>query len=427
MERLHGMFAYQAVVIPLLRLTLAALMPFHKKVRQRRMAERSLLSAASERLCSESRPRVMFHAASMGELEQLLPIIELLRESEEQLCIVATCSSPSGVSHAQKQICIDHALYLPIDSKRSIHDFFDVIQPSLVVIDRYDVWPMCVAELAQRNVPVVLINATLPSAAKLPLLGAFVRSTYRLLTSVTAVTESDATALSTLVNHQVAWLPDTRMDRVLQRVEASRGKTSLLPPWSGDTLVIGSSWPEDEKLLLHAWTSTMPENWRLVIVPHEPTESALQSIEGLIPCRRLSKINLDEPHHTTPHILVDRVGILVELYAAASAAYVGGGFGAGVHSMAEPAGFGLPIACGPRIQRSRDAGPLTEAGAAMVLQTPREAEAWLSSIQDVSFRTTAAQASYTWVSERVGSSRRYVELLRTLLPTATSSNDREGC
>lgn len=419
------MFAYQAVVIPLLRLTLAALMPFHKKVRLRRTSERTLLLAAADRLAIESRPRVMFHAASMGELEQLLPIIELLRESVEHICVVATCSSPSGLSHAQKQSCIDHALYLPIDSKRSIHDFFDVIQPSLVVIDRYDVWPACIVELAQRNVPVVLVNATLPSASKLPLIGAFVRSTYRLLTSVTAVTESDATDLSTLINHRVTWLPDTRMDRVLQRVEASRGRPSLLPPWSGNTLVIGSSWPEDEKLLLHAWTSSMPENWRLVIVPHEPRESTMQSIERMIPCQRLSQISTGETHHSTQHILVDRVGVLLELYASATAAFVGGGFGAGVHSMAEPAGFGLPIACGPRIQRSRDAAPLVDAGAATVLQTPQDAQAWLSSIQDVSFRTTAAQASYAWVAERAGSSRRYVDLLRTLLPAATSSNDRE--
>lgn len=137
---------YQGIAVPALRLCLGIVAPFNAKVRRRLAQESTLWKSASWRLTTDQRRRVWFHAASMGELEQLLPIIERLRVLRSDLCIVTTCTSPSGRDHAAAQACIDHALYLPLDRQRTIRAFITAIDPLMVIIDRYDLWPAMISE-----------------------------------------------------------------------------------------------------------------------------------------------------------------------------------------------------------------------------------------------------------------------------------------
>ena len=406
---------YRGLVIPALRVTLAVLAPFRPKIAKRRREEQLAWENASKQLKTEARPRVWFHAASMGELEQLLPVIERLKEQHANVCVVSTCTSPSGRDHALRQSCIDHALYLPLDSTSAIQRFVDAIDPVCVVIDRYDVWPAMISTLHRRAVPVHLINATMPSVATRPFLRSFVARMYSQLTTVTAVTQTDADALSRLLGRVIPYRPDTRMDRVSDRVERATKKRPTLPPWNGGTLVLGSSWSEDERMMIEAWKRSNMLSWRLIIVPHEPSEDALQAIEQQIECRRLSTLLREELTAGSPHILVDSVGHLLELYCTATAAYVGGGFGAGVHSLAEPAGFGIPLACGPRVARSRDAAMLLARGALDILRSKDDAERWLRNLQDPSFCEDMGTKSRNIVTEYTGSSDYYLAMIQTHL------------
>ena len=314
-----SMALYRGIAVPALRLGLAVMAPFHQKLAQRRREEASSWDRARLQLTSDSRPRIWFHAASMGELEQLLPIIERVRLLQPPLCIVTTCTSPSGRSHAAKQKSIDHALYLPVDNWRSLNEFVDVVRPTLVVIDRYDVWPVMVSTLHKRRIRTMLVNATLPSGANVPLLRGFTQRLYAMLDEIIAVTPEDAQAFSGLLAREVAWLPDTRMDRVLEKRATLQNVSSGLPQWHGKTLVLGSTWPDDERMMLEAWLAITPPGWRMIIVPHEPTEEALASIERRLPCVRLSRAqNVSDDR--SPHVLVDSVGMLLQLYAIADAA-----------------------------------------------------------------------------------------------------------
>ncbi|MEY3387106.1 MAG: hypothetical protein RIR53_1917 [Bacteroidota bacterium] len=395
---------YRGLITPAMATGLALLAPFHAKLARRRRHEASSWSDAKKSLATDSRPRVWFHAASMGELEQLLPLIEDLHRLAPDICIVTTCTSPSGRDHALRQSPIDHALYLPVDRYRAMQEFIDVVNPRVVVIDRYDLWPMMISVLKRRGVMMKLINATMPTAARSPMLRGFFKRLYGMLDSITAVTEADAQQLTTLLGRPIEWLPDTRLDRVERKRRTLMHDTSILPAWQGRTLVLGSTWPHDEDLVLDAWTSTPEEEWRLVIVPHEPTEEALSRIEARIPCVRHSAV----PHvgHASDHrhILVDSVGKLLQIYASADAAYVGGGFGAGVHSLAEPAGYGMPIACGPGIERSRDADGLTRHDALAVIRTAEEARRWIAQIRNEDFRLRSRQHCYEFVERNTGSS-----------------------
>lgn len=414
------MTLYRGVAVSAIRLLISVLAPFRTKIRQRLAQEASLWKHASSLLDADTRRRIWFHAASMGELEQLLPIIERLRHLHPDLCIVTTCTSPSGRDHAARQECIDHALYLPLDRHVAMREFIVAVNPQMVIIDRYDLWPSMISELHHRAVPVYLINATMPSSARWPLLRSFTRSLYAMVSCITAVSQEDASQIGILLGRTVDWLPDTRLDRVVERVQRAAGKMSSLPEWSGKTLVLGSTWPEDETMMLTAWKALSRTDWRLVIVPHEPSEEALRSVEQRIPCRRLSSI-IQGSTSDSQHVLVDSVGRLLELYSSATAAYVGGGFGAGVHSLAEPAGFGLPLACGPRIERSRDAAALLQRDALHLLGDVDQARNWLQQIDDPAFCHSAQRAAQNYVSTNTGSADTYISQILETLQRAPSA------
>jgi 3-deoxy-D-manno-octulosonic-acid transferase len=399
---------YNGLVLPLLRAVLVVAQLGSRKLRQRRSTERFALRSARD---VQGAPRIMFHAASMGELEQVLPIMHILKHQLPECCIIYSCSSPSGYSHAIKQSCIDAVVYLPVDTKRNTREFLDALQPDIFVIDRYDVWPN-VVHAASKRCPVVLINATFPSVADSPLLTSWVERFYRSLTHISAVSEQDARRLSKLCNKDISWLPDTRIDRVVERITDHDSSVDSLRTSERPTLILGSSWTEDEDLVLSALKRINANNLRLIVVPHEPTEHAIARIEHAIECTRLSRIQ----GAYSGNIVVDSVGKLLSLYRLADAAFVGGGFGAGVHSTTEPIGYGIPVACGPHIGRSRDAQELKEAGLLRVVKTQEDVISWITSVVlDTQGLHRAKEKSHDYVRARTGSASRYADMLFSLV------------
>lgn len=399
---------YNGLILPILRIGLSVAQLGSHKLRQRRRNERNAILGASNVVAS---PRIVFHAASMGELEQVLPIMHILKQRLPQCGIVYSCSSPSGYDHAIKQSCIDAAVYLPVDTKRMSHAFLDALRPDLFVINRYDVWPNVVRAASQRC-PVVLINATYPSIADSPLLKRWVESFYRCLTHIVAVSRQDAMRLTALYGKEVSSLPDTRIDRVLERISTNHDDVEMLRSSERPTLILGSSWTEDEDLVIAALKRLGPDKLRLLVVPHEPTENAIARIERILDCRRLSTIT----DAYSGNVVVDSVGKLLSLYRIADAAFVGGGFGAGVHSTTEPIGYGIPVACGPHIERSRDAQELKSSGLLDVVTTPDQLCTWITSVV---LNTTGLQhakiKSRDYVQSRTGSALWYVDLLTSFL------------
>jgi len=399
---------YNLLALPLIRIGLWVGRLRSEKLRLRSEVESKGLFGLEKPVGSK---RVLFHAASMGELEQVLPVMNNLHQMVPELNIVLSCGSPSGYNHALKQSLIDAVAYLPLDTKRNAQNFVDLIKPDIVVINRYDVWPNFMHALAARC-PALLINATFPSVAASPLLRSWVHSFYSVFTEVVAVTPSDADRLSVLCGRNVAYLPDTRIDRVLERTQHIESSIEALRRTDCTTIVCGSTWQEDEDLLVEVVRINPIPEMRLIIVPHEPTESALQRIEALISCTRLSKYGA----HNQGHILVDSIGKLVSLYSLADAAYVGGGFGAGVHSTTEPAAFGLAIACGPHIERSRDAVALQDAGILTITNKPDQLLTWLRNAACLPHeQANVRSAADDYFRSRSGSSQCYADTIASYI------------
>jgi 3-deoxy-D-manno-octulosonic-acid transferase len=387
------------------------------------------LSAWGSRSRDAARPLVWFHAASVGEGLQAESVLRQLRHLCPTAQYVYTYFSPSAVSLAHR-LPVDVADYLPYDLPGPVETLLGSLAPDLLVFAKLDLWPELAVRAAARGATVTVVAATVsPGSGRLRWPArALLRAGYEAVGAAAAVSGEDAERLSRLgvSPERIRVFGDPRYDSVVERIAGVGEDESLLRFGRGaPTLVAGSTWPEDEAVLLGAFArvrATHPSA-RLVLVPHEPTERHLMGAErtaarlGVPPPRRMSQAQ--EP---VPVLLVDRVGVLARLYGAGTMAYVGGGFGgAGLHSVLEPAAWGMPVCFGPRWMESRDAAALLQAGAARALARRGDAAVgelaaiWVEWIEREDTREAAGNRAKTLVEHGRGASARSAELLEELI------------
>lgn len=397
---------YSLVALPAIWIGMRLLGLWNPKMQRRLASERQALDLLAS--TPKLHPRIHFHAASMGELEQCVTVIEHLTNSGIALEFTVSSSSPSGYEHALRLNHITAAAYLPLDTVRSAERFLSAARSDVIVIDRYDLWPHFIKGASDRGIPIHVINATMPSAGRSLLLRSWVRATYARVRSITAVSTHDATQLSELMRREIQWKPDTRRDRVVLQKKNIGDQFDHLKRSGITTIVAGSTWPPDEDLLITALRELNDPTIRVIIVPHEPTEAAISRIQGRLPSTRLSQSTSE----TVGHIIVDSIGKLLALYSLADAAVVGGGHGVGVHSVTEPAGYFIPIACGPRIERSNDASVLQLGLALTVVMNAKDLTEW---ILDVVLNTTIREIVdgelRTFILANTGASDDYTEMI----------------
>lgn len=392
-----------------------------RSLRQRRDALRPFREFARTRR-DPARPLVWFHAPSVGEGLQAKPIIQLLRERRPDVQLVYTHFSPSAEAFA-RGLDADLAAYLPFDRPQNADALLDALRPDALVYAKLDVWPMLTERAAARGVKLGMVSATLAprSGRSGQLAQALLRDAYGALDTVGAIDLVDADRLVALGvrRERIHVTGDTRYDQVAER--ARRTNAALLAPLRSarPTLVAGSTWPADEAVLLPAWRAlrvAVPDA-RLVIAPHEPTEAHLAPIRRWAQEADLTLAALDAARAEDDVVLVDRVGVLGDLYALADAAFVGGAFhAAGLHSVLEPASFGAPVLFGPRHRGSRDARLLYEArGGEPVRDVPELVRALRILFTEPDTRERAGDAALGVVREGVGAAARSYELVTRLM------------
>jgi 3-deoxy-D-manno-octulosonic-acid transferase len=397
---------------------------------RRGLANRYAAWAASGR--DLRRPLLWVHASSVGEGLQARPLLELLRQQRPELQIAYTHFSSSAVRLAQTLRdtgLVDFADFLPWDTTVASTTALDALAPRALVFSKLDLWPVLIGEAAARGVRLALVSGTLPAqSARRSRLGvALLGSAYARLDAVGAIDADDAARLRAIgVRPNVLTVTgDTRYDQVWSHAQRLDRQSSLLTPWRdsrGPIVVAGSTWPSDERVLLAAWLAVRARvpTARLIVAPHEPTAGHLEPIEQWasthgIALTRLARV--DQDGTASEVVLVDRVGVLADLYGVADVAFVGGGFhGAGLHSILEPAVFGVPVIFGPQHASSRDAGALLAAdgGAAAADEDALRdvLTAWL--VDDRARRRLGANARQ-FVERGLGAAARSADLVRPLL------------
>jgi 3-deoxy-D-manno-octulosonic-acid transferase len=392
--------------------------------RQRRGAVQRLAAwAGKER--DPARPLVWFHAASVGEGLQAESVLLELRRMVPDCQLAFTHFSPSAEPLARR-LPVDASDYLPYDIPAAADQLLDVLAPHLLVFAKLDLWPELATRAAQRGAVVALVGATVSEGSgrlRWPA-RALLRAGYASVGAAAAIAEPDGRRLARLgvARERIRVLGDPRFDSAAARVAAVPAQESLLRLGRGEpTLVAGSTWPADESALLEAFARLRARrpSARLIVVPHEPTPDHLAGLERRAVGARLpipARLSADPGPATL--LVVDRVGVLATVYGAGTMAYVGGGFGrAGLHSVLEPAAWGVPLAFGPRWRGSRDASLLLEARAAETVRTAEElAAVWERWMADESSRASQGARALEVVTSGLGAARRSAEMLAEFLP-----------
>ena len=375
----------------------------------------SKLQSPSSRIQSP----IWIHAASVGEFEQARPLIERLRRERPQQQIVVTFFSPSGYEARKNYESADGIYYLPFATRRNAKRFLDALKPKMAIFVKYEFWPAYLKELKKRNIPTYSISAIFrPKQIFFHFWG---RPLLRVLKCFTHIYVQDGASRRLLAEHGIhntTVAGDTRFDRVRDvmangRMVNGERLTPIAQFAQGceRVIVAGSTWPKDEVLLKQYMNTdryadsaqNTGQGTKLILVPHEIDEKHLHFIFNLFKgCFvRYSAVNKMTDAVSRQNILrqakvllIDEMGLLSSIYPFGQVAYIGGGFGVGIHNTIEAAVYGLPVVFGPNYKHFREAIGLIENGAARSIKNYSELEAALTTALDRHTEIGAKAAEY---------------------------------
>ena len=356
--------------------------PFMRKAALWYQGRRDIFRKLEQAVGSSERI-IWFHAASLGEFEQGRPVMEAVREYYPSYKILLTFFSPSGYEIRRNYSGADWVFYLPADTPRNAAHFLDTVKPEMAVFIKYEFWLNYLAELSRREVPTYIISAVFrpDSIFFRPWGGAFrraLRSFRRLF-----VQDADSQALLAGIGvTNVTVAGDTRFDRVGRIADGARRLPAVEDFAAGGTVfVAGSTWPPDEEILVRLINAN--PGMKFIVAPHEMDEKRIKEMAGAVRggAVRYTEYGEADDGGEKQLLIIDTIGILSSVYGYGSYAYIGGGFGVGIHNTLEAAAFGIPVAFGPNYAKFLEARDLISLGAARSISSYEELAVWLASLQ----------------------------------------------
>ena len=308
-----------------------------------------------------------FHVSSLGEFEQARPVIEGVKKYFPQYKILLTFYSPSGYELRKDYPLADYVYYLPLDTPGNASRFLDVVKPDKVFFVKYEFWFNFLTELKKREIPTFIFSALFrPSQFFFRPWGKWFRKALQAYTHIFVQNQSSFDILRKFGFDNVSINGDTRLDRVAQIARAASELPKLEKFCAGHQVIVaGSTWLEDEALFLN-YVNECTHNVKFVVAPHEVNERSLERITTLLkrPYILYSSDSTAEQLETAEVLIVDGYGYLVSVYRYAKVAYIGGGFTTGIHSILEPAVYGMPVVFGPDYHKFHEAVEMIQLGAA---------------------------------------------------------------
>ncbi len=352
---------------------------------------------------------VWFHFASLGEFEQGRPVLEALKKAEPETNIIISFFSPSGYEIHKNYPLALAVCYLPLDTARNAATFIEIIKPKYAVFTKYEYWFYFFRTLHQQHIPLYLISGIFrKNQAFFKCYGGFYRQMLSFITYFFVQNEESKTLLNSLGIIQVSINGDTRFDRVAENAK-NKKELKEIEAFCGSSkvLVAGSTWPADEELLnsiIERYT-----NWKFIIAPHEIAEASLQRLEEQLLGKTIRYSNLEVHKLTVPQVLIiDNIGLLSSLYAFGTIAYIGGGFGKGIHNTLEAAAFGLPVIFGPNYQKFQEAKDLIELKAGFSISNQAELNDCFKLLQADTENSAGAKAK-AYVDSHTGATVQILE------------------
>ncbi len=405
------------LLLPLFLLLLRFLGIFNPKIRATLAGRQHLFETLTEKVQTLPKEcmRIWFHVASVGEFEQARPIIRQLRQQGDWV-IVVSFLSVSGYEARKNFPDADLITYLPEDTPRNARAFCALIQPDIAVVVRYDFWLNHLLEAKRLGAKLLLIAASVQakSAYFKPILRSFYNVIFSCFDKIFTVSERDASALRERFElNPVEVAGDTRYDQVFERSKGREKIAHLENFYRGKRVLVGgSTWQVDEELLVKAVKHLSGVS--LILVPHELGAENLARLESLLTAMNFGYAKVSKlPNNFSSEqvLIVDAMGYLAELYALASVAYVGGGFGVNVHNTLEAAVHGVPVLFGGNLHKSREAKELVEAGGAFIVtETSLHSTLRMLFVNDT-LRQRAGEKAAAFVKARLGATEKILKYL----------------
>lgn len=367
---------------------------------------------------------IWVHTASLGEFEQGLPVIEQLRSLYPDYVFLVTFFSPSGYEIKKNSTIAEYITYLPLDTRKNATRFLNIVNPKLAVFVKYEFWPNYLNGLQQRNIPTLLVSGIFrKKQIFFKWYGGFMRNKLKAFHHFFLQNETSAALLQSIHYTNYTVCGDTRMDRVLQILERDN-HLDFIATFKNNTLcvVIGSSWPEDEELLL-PFINSYPGNVKFIIAPHQIQQQKIDRIKQSLNKKIVtySQYNTDKTIDLTSFdvFIIDTIGLLTKIYSYADIAYVGGGMGTtGLHNTLEPAVFGIPVIIGKNFEKFQEAKSLVAKGGIISISNKDELTKTLTTfITNKDARKTTGAINFNFLKQNANATQTiitYIEQLNKL-------------
>ena len=403
-----------SLIIHLYAFFIELISPFHKKARLMRLGQWKTNGILREKIDRNAK-YIWFHASSLGEFEQGRPLIEKIKAEHPEYKILLTFFSPSGYEVRKNYGGADVVCYLPFDTPYRVKKFLDLSKPVMAIFIKYEFWDNYLSELKRRNIPVYIVSAIFRKEQLFfKWYGGMYRKVLSYFTHIFVQDDASRELLSKYGVTNVSVFGDTRFDRV-QDVYKNTKQVPMVDLFVNNnrsdnqlTMVAGSSWQQDEEVYLN-YFNEHPE-LKLIIAPHEIHKDHLMHIESMLkrPSIRLSEAT-EKDIKGKSCLIVDSFGLLSSIYRYGDLAYIGGGFGAGIHNVLEAAVYGIPVIFGPKYQKFKEARDLLQVGGAFSITDEKTFESKmeeLSTYRDL--LDAAGAAAGDFVKSNIGATNRII-------------------
>ena len=391
-----------AIYFVLLGVAIASL--FNKKVRMMWKGEREAFKVLREHVDPNAK-YIWFHAASLGEFEQGRPLMERIRKEYPQYKILLTFYSPSGYEVRKNYEGADIICYMPIDTRLNAIRFLRLVRPVMAFFIKYEFWSNFLHILKHRNIPTYSVSSIFrKDQVFFKWYGGSYKNVLKCFTRFFVQNEESKRLLESIGITDVDVVGDTRFDRVLQIKEAAK-QLPICEAFQKDykVFVAGSSWPPDEDIFLRFFNEH--KEWRLIIAPHVIGEDHLKQILSKIEGKkvvRYTQTSVEEAAQADV-LIIDCFGLLSSMYHYGDVAYVGGGFGVGIHNTLEAAVWDMPVIFGPNNKKFQEAQGLLKSGGGFEINTYEDFEGLMHSMMnDESFLKSAGEKAGAFVASLSG-------------------------
>lgn len=356
---------------------------------------------------------IWFHCASLGEFEQGVPIMDAMRKLKPDHKIVVSFFSPSGYEIKKNTSLVDAVVYLPMDTPSNAKKFIAAVHPSLAIFVKYEFWPNYLFELQKKNIRTLLVSGILrETQIFFKPYGGFMRKALTTFEYFFVQDENSEVLLRNIGFKNTTISGDTRFDRVSHQIEMNN-TLKFAEEFKRNSLcfVCGSTWPEDESVLLD-YINAAPENVKFIIAPHKIETDKISAFSKKIVKKTVLHSHKDEVNISEYSVLIiDCIGLLSKLYSYADIAYVGGAMGkTGLHNILEPATFGLPIVIGKNFEEFPEAIRLRDLAGLFTVKDAKECSLIFEKlVNDTNFRHNTGSISGNFVTKNTGATQKIMD------------------